>query len=51
METGCFISECDDFDADRTWLSVGEIIAGIVGAILADRDEDEAVGAASLDEE
>lgn len=51
MEIECFISESDDFGADRTWQSVGDIVAAIVGAILADRDEDEAVGAASLDEE
>lgn len=51
MESLCFIDTDDDFDADRTWLSVGEIVAGIVGAILADRDEDGAVGAAPLDEE
>lgn len=51
MECGDFLSSNDDFDADRTWLSVGDIVARIVGAILADRDEDEAVGAASLDKE
>ena len=51
METMCFTNTDDDFDADRTWLSLGDIVARIVGAILADRDEDGAVGAASLDEE
>jgi hypothetical protein len=53
MEIGCFIECSDDFDADRSFRSVGDIVAAIVGAILADRDrdEDEAVGAASLDEE
>lgn len=52
METVDFISSEETFeDADRTWLSVGDIVARIVGAILADRDEDGAVGAAPLDEE
>ena len=52
MEYGHFISSEDHFeDADRSFRSVGEILAAIVGAILADRDEDGAVGAASLDEE
>ena len=51
MEMCRFTNTDDDFDADRSFRSVGEILAAIVGAILADRDEDGAVGAASLDEE
>lgn len=51
MEYGHFISSEETFeDADRTWLSVGDIVARIVGAILADRGS-EAVGAASPDDE
>ena len=52
MEHGHFISSEDHFeDADRSFRSVGDIVARIVGAILADRGEDGAVGAASLGEE
>lgn len=50
METMCFTNTDDDFDADRPFRQIGEVLAQIVGAILATGGS-EAVGAASLDDE
>ena len=35
MEIECFTSADEDF-ADRTWLSVGEIVDGLVRSLLAE---------------
>jgi len=36
MEIECFISECDDFDADRPWQAVGDIVDDLIRRLLAE---------------